>query len=373
MAFSLSSRYPRVGRSLGLALVVTSTVLAMSPPGLAFAGPGRAVAPPAALSSLEQLRLEVARTSDRLATATTAWERGQQQLAVLIQRKILTGQAADELQVDAEKAQQRVSAFANSLYRNPVNPMLTAVLTGDANALTDVAYVQRALRRTSSDRQQDANLLSTRATHTQSLVQTQAQAAAEALQLQKQLDADLLRLQTDAAASVGRLQAALAEVHRRQAAAAAAAVSRGTATGAGATCSSAVPLDAINGFLPISALCPLRTAPGQRLIAAAATSFDAMSTAFAAALHAPLCVTDSYRDYATQVQVFATKPNLAATPGRSKHGLGRAVDLCGGVQSYGSPPYTWLKQNSALFGFVHPDWAEPDGSRPEPWHWEFLG
>lgn len=124
---------------------------------------------------------------------------------------------------------------------------------------------------------------------------------------------------------------------------------------------------------PSSALCPLRTAAGQRLIAPAAAAFDAMSVAFTSAMNAPLCVADSHRDYASQVQVFATKPNLAATPGRSKHGLGRAVDLCGGVQNFGTAPYTWLKQNAPAFGFAHPDWAEPDGSRPEPWHWEFQG
>jgi LAS superfamily LD-carboxypeptidase LdcB len=371
MVKALSSHASRVGSSLGIALAVTSTVLAMSPPGLAFAGSGRMAAQPSGGSSLQQLRIDVAQTSDRLAKATTAWERGQQQLAILVQRKISTGQAADELQIDAQKAQQRVSAFANTLYRNPVDPMFTAVLTGDANAITDVMFVQRALRRTSSDRQQDARLLSTRATQTRALVAGHAEAAAGAIQLQKNLDVDLIRLQADAEASVGRLQAAVAEVHRREAATAAAALSRGAATGA--TCSNMVVVDAINGFLPISALCPLRTAPGQRLVAAAATAFDAMSTAFASAFNKPLCVTDSYRDYASQVQVFKAKPNLAATPGRSKHGLGLAVDLCGGVQSYGTPPYNWLKQNSALFGFTHPDWAEPDGSRPEPWHWEFPG
>lgn len=278
--------------------------------------------------------------------------------------------------MDAQQAQLRISALANALYRNPVDPLLTAAMTGDANALTDVAFVRRALRQTSTDQQQDARLLAIHMTQTQDLVRSQAEAAVEAVALQKRLDAGLLRLQADAQSSLGRLQAALAEVRRREteaSAAAAAALGAVTATGSGATCTSVVPADVINGFLPSSALCPLGTAAGQRLIAPAAAAFDAMSVAFTSALNAPLCVADSYRDCAFQVQVFATKPNLVATPGRSKHGLGRAVDLCGGVQNFGTAPYTWLKQNAPAFGFAHPDWAEPDGSRPEPWHWEFQG
>ena len=363
-------------RPLGVVAGVTVTVLALMPPALARQGLGRDGAAGAGANSVEQLRLDVVRTGDRLAAAVVAWERGQQRLAVLIQRKISTGQAADALGVDAQQAQLRISALANALYRNPVDPLLTAAMTGDANALTDVAFVRRALRQTSTDQQQDARLLAIHMTQTQDLVRSQAEAAVEAVALQKRLDAGLLRLQADAQSSLGRLQAALAEVRRREAeasAAAAAALGVATATGSGATCTSVVPADAINGFLPSSALCPLRTAAGQRLIAPAAAAFDAMSVAFTSALNAPLCVADSYRDYASQVQVFATKPNLAATPGRSKHGLGRAVDLCGGVQNFGTAPYTWLKQNAPAFGFAHPDWAEPDGSRPEPWHWEFQG
>ena len=32
-----------------------------------------------------------------------------------------------------------------------------------------------------------------------------------------------------------------------------------------------------------------------------------------------------------------------------------------------------MKANAPAYGFVHPDWAEPGGSRPEPWHWEYVG
>jgi LAS superfamily LD-carboxypeptidase LdcB len=84
-------------------------------------------------------------------------------------------------------------------------------------------------------------------------------------------------------------------------------------------------------------------------------------------------VTDSYRSYAAQVDVFARKPGLAAVPGRSKHGWGLAVDFCGGVQSFDGEAHHWMQANAARYGWVHPAWAEPGGSMPEPWHWEFQG
>jgi hypothetical protein len=31
----------------------------------------------------------------------------------------------------------------------------------------------------------------------------------------------------------------------------------------------------------------------------------------------------------------------------------------------------WLAANGRDYGWVNPPWAQPGGSRPEPWHWEF--
>jgi D-alanyl-D-alanine carboxypeptidase len=371
MVLPVSRRAVTAGTRLIVTLGLAAGLTTQSAPE--FAAAAYSDAPPPTPATLAELRADVTRTSDRLAAAAVAWERGQQRLNVLIQRKVSTGEESDQLQSDARAAQQRVSSLAASLYRNPVDPMLTAVLSGDTHAITDVTFVRRALGQASNDRRRDADLLNTRAAQSQSLITKQDAATQAATRLQASLDLQLARLQQDAQASVLRLQAAVELVRRTEAAAAAAAFGVGQTTGPGATCSGVVPPDALNGFLPISALCALKTAPGQRLIAPAAAAFDAMSSAFRAALGTPLCVTDSYRDYATQVQVFKTKPNLAATPGRSQHGLGRAVDLCGGIQSYGTLPYNWLKQNSLTYGFTHPDWAEPDGTRPEPWHWEYRG
>ncbi|HYO86522.1 MAG TPA: M15 family metallopeptidase [Dermatophilaceae bacterium] len=103
----------------------------------------------------------------------------------------------------------------------------------------------------------------------------------------------------------------------------------------------------------------------------AARALSALSRAYASAFATPLCITETYRSYAEQVAVKARRGTWAATPGTSKHGLGLAVDLCGGVDDFGSRQHLWMKQHAGLFGFTHPAWAGPSGSLPEPWHWEY--
>jgi LAS superfamily LD-carboxypeptidase LdcB len=127
-----------------------------------------------------------------------------------------------------------------------------------------------------------------------------------------------------------------------------------------------------NGLIPPSAMCPLGLA-GHVLRCDAAAAYRAMSAAFAGAFGIPICITDSYRTYASQVRLYGQKPALAAVPGTSNHGWGLAVDLCGGIERFDTPQYTWLKANAGRFGFLHPDWAEPGRGREEPWHWEYAG
>jgi len=128
-----------------------------------------------------------------------------------------------------------------------------------------------------------------------------------------------------------------------------------------------------NGMIDPAALCPLWGAPGQLLRADAALAFEALSRAWAAQYGVPLCVTDSYRSFGDQVQLYATKPSLAARPGTSNHGWGVALDLCGGVQRFDSEQHLWMVRNGPQFGWFHPQWARQGGSKPEPWHWEFAG
>lgn len=128
-----------------------------------------------------------------------------------------------------------------------------------------------------------------------------------------------------------------------------------------------------NGQIPPSALCPLLGAPEESLRPDAAAAFNAMSKAYQRDTGNVLCVTDSYRSYAEQVVTKQDKGMWAAAPGSSNHGLGKAVDLCGGVNSFGHPAHAWMQQNAPLYGWFHPSWAASGGSLPEPWHWEFSG
>lgn len=128
-----------------------------------------------------------------------------------------------------------------------------------------------------------------------------------------------------------------------------------------------------NGRLPTAALCSLWGTGGQMLRADAASAFNTMSQAYAKQFGSPMCVTDSYRDYPSQVAVAAAKPTLAAFPGTSNHGWGVALDLCDGVQNFGSAQHVWMQRNAMAFGWFHPGWAQAGGSMPEAWHWEFAG
>src|SRR4051812_34812867 len=128
-----------------------------------------------------------------------------------------------------------------------------------------------------------------------------------------------------------------------------------------------------NGHIPLALLCPVWGAVGKYLRADAEYAFDRMSRAYAEVFGTPICVTSAYRSYEDQVRVYAERPGFAAKPGTSNHGWGTATDLCGGIQSFGAASHRWMLANAPLFGWFHPSWAEPTGSLPEPWHWEFGG
>jgi cell wall-associated NlpC family hydrolase len=126
-----------------------------------------------------------------------------------------------------------------------------------------------------------------------------------------------------------------------------------------------------NGLIPPSALCPLGVG-GHSLRCDAAAAWRALSAAYRAAFGTAMCLTDSYRGYASQVRLYGEKPALAAVPGTSNHGWGLAVDLCGGIDAFGTAQYGWMVANAGRFGFVHPTWADLGNGREEPWHWEYA-
>lgn len=127
-----------------------------------------------------------------------------------------------------------------------------------------------------------------------------------------------------------------------------------------------------NGQVPDGELCSLPLT-GHRLHSDAARAWGRLNRAYRNRFSAPLCLTDSYRSLSAQQSLYSLKPGLAAPPGTSNHGWGVAVDLCGGVETGASAAYRWLSERARENGWVNPGWAQPTGSRPEPWHWEYLG
>lgn len=70
-------------------------------------------------------------------------------------------------------------------------------------------------------------------------------------------------------------------------------------------------------------------------------------------------ITDGWRSYAAQVDLKKKKPKLAATPGKSVHGLGYAADLDLNPQQQ-----RFMEANAQTYGLAR--------LSNEPWHWQLA-
>jgi len=128
-----------------------------------------------------------------------------------------------------------------------------------------------------------------------------------------------------------------------------------------------------NGKIPLEEMCALPWAPTRYLRCDAAEALTRLDDFYVVEHGKHICVTDAYRDYATQVRLKREKGVYAAEPGTSNHGWGLAVDLCGGVNRFNTPEHDWMARWAPHALWVNPEWAR-DGKVPdEPWHWEFQG
>ena len=117
-----------------------------------------------------------------------------------------------------------------------------------------------------------------------------------------------------------------------------------------------------NGKVPSTALATLE-GTNHQLWRPAATSFDALRAA-AARDGVTIGITDSYRTYASQVDLAERKGlysqgGLAAKPGTSMHGWGMAVDL-----GLDGKALAWMRANAGDYGFV-------EDTPRESWHWGY--
>lgn len=128
-----------------------------------------------------------------------------------------------------------------------------------------------------------------------------------------------------------------------------------------------------SGNLNDSQLSRIAFAPSHRLVPKAARSLEALDAQYMAAFGTHIPISDSYRSFASQVQTKALKGNLAATPGKSVHGWGRALDLRAPLNNDATAQHKWLVANGPKYGWVWPSWARRGAEKYEPWHFEYQG
>ena len=158
-----------------------------------------------------------------------------------------------------------------------------------------------------------------------------------------------------------------------------------------------------NGELPDSLLakCDFN---GHRLEKNAVKKLNELNKAFKAQFGQNMAISDGYRKFNIQNQIFdwnyfdtglnpfsknvdkksvgrkigsfsAKKPMgiAAAKPGTSKHGWGQAIDCGGFGGGPGNKYFDWMEANAKKFGWINPAWAKKAGAGYEPWHWEYNG
>lgn len=136
-----------------------------------------------------------------------------------------------------------------------------------------------------------------------------------------------------------------------------------------------VPAGQSNGALDPDLLRPVGACVVNRLAAPSLTGLLQAAAAAGVKLTAGSC----YRDLAGQIAVRESwcareACQMAAKPGTSNHGWGKAVDFTTADEmTFDSPAYRWLASQAWIFGWNHPSWADPSGTAPEPWHWEWVG
>ncbi|HWH28517.1 MAG TPA: D-alanyl-D-alanine carboxypeptidase family protein [Mycobacteriales bacterium] len=349
----------------------------------------------------EQAEQQVAAFRQQVEQATAVLTEGSQRLAekqaelARTQTEQTAAQrAAREAVAEADAARAALSRLAAASFRSPVPDAVQLALSTGPEGLRDAVVARADLDRVRGSSQDAVREAKAARVAADAALRTSAQLTEAAAEQQAAVEAEVHRLREFAQQSRATLEAAsvalsaaqeveqvavadataraLAEANARKAMERARAAARANRA-IFATCSATPSGPQANGFMDPSTLCPLDDAPGHALRPDAAAAFNAMNAAHKAERGGPLCVTDSYRSYAAQVDVYARKPDLAAVPGSSNHGLGMALDLCGGVERFGSEAHLWMKVNAVRFGWFHPAWAQQTGSKPEAWHWEFAG
>ncbi|ACY96489.1 MULTISPECIES: M15 family metallopeptidase [Thermomonospora] len=339
--------------ALGAAfLVVTLLAVLCAPQGWVPAAAARSATDP-----VERLRREADKAREDLEKATKKWESGKKELAKSQEKLRRTLQELGKAEAELNRIRAPLAQLANTVYQNPGSTGMLGLLNGGDSMASlrmtaDLAHIamgqQKLIQRADELQERYEKLAST-------AQELQSRNAVEQTRLQQQIQA----LKQRSAELTAQLTAMLDQLD----------VSRERRLLL--SCPEDLVADARrypNGLIPSKYLCPLPQ-KGEYLRADAARAFYQLNTAYRKRFGRDICVTDSYRSLSEQQQIYYRRPGFAAIPGRSNHGLGTAVDLCGGVQISGSVQFNWMEANSRKYGWFHPSWAY---SNPfEPWHWEF--
>lgn len=333
---------------------------ALSGTSLGAAGALPEAAPGGKDDSLAELRARAARARDELTQATRKWEQGKARVQDARQRLARNRSELDDIDARLEELREPIAQLVNAAYQEPGVSRVTDLLTASepSEAIRAIADLHQI------NREQRATLLE----------------ASRLRARQKQLVRASQQLIEARAADARRLEEMRAKLRKKSAQATQDLAEGFRALGLPVSSGGQLPAGCVaervpaggypNGLIPDEALCPLPQG-GEMLRADAAIPFLKLNQSYKETFGRNFCVTDSYRSLYEQQVLFAEKPSLAAVPGTSNHGYGLAVDFCGGIESYGSEQYNWMVDNAGRFGWFHPEWAEPWGSRPEPWHWEY--
>lgn len=134
-----------------------------------------------------------------------------------------------------------------------------------------------------------------------------------------------------------------------------------------------------NGEIPLDALTPIPWKPSLYLRSDAVAALVALNASFRKQFGRDLPLSDAYRDLPNQVkarQDWCARGHCenAAIPGQSNHGWAVAIDIGIPIDGWTNSIYLWMKSNAPQWGWIHPNWAEPGGQKPdEAWHWEYTG
>lgn len=339
---------PRSAALIAAFLAIALLVMVSAPQGLVAAG---------AADAIETLRREAAKARVDLEKATKQWEGRKKELSRSQAKLHETLKDLGKAEADLNRIRGPLARLANAAYQQPGTAGAMAIFgSGGADdalrSAADVTHMadgQDVLIRTADELQKRRQRLASTAQELQS------RNAVEQTKVQQQIEG----LKRKSAEATTQLTAMLDHLR----------VNRDRRFELG--CDKGLVTNARkfpNGLIPSKYLCPLPQ-KGKQLRADAALAFYKLNAAYKRKFGRDICVTDSYRSLANQQRVYYERPGFAAIPGRSNHGLGTAVDLCGGVQNSGSTQFNWLESSSRTYGWFHPRWAY---SNPfEPWHWEY--